>query len=79
MKDRTAEEISFCLYFAFTLTKPWKQASELLQTIFKVEGKYFFSLLHEFQAYPKVSLRSISLSQSLECCPFSGFLVEGKQ
>lgn len=79
MKDRTAEEITFCLYFAFTLTKPWKQTSELLQRISKNEGKYFFNLLHEFQAYPKVSLGSISLSQALECCSFSGFLVDGNQ
>lgn len=78
MKDRTVEEISFGLCFAFILTKPWKHTSELLQKISKIEGKYFFSLLHEFQAYPKVFLGSISLSQALECS-ISGFLVDGKQ
>lgn len=70
--------MSFCLYFVFILTKPWKQDSELLQKISKIEGKYFFSLLHEFQAYPKVFLRSVSLTPALECCSFSGFLVDGK-
>lgn len=56
---------SFCLYFAFILTKPCKQTSELPQKTSKIEDKYFFSLLHEFKAYPKVSLGSNSLSEAL--------------
>lgn len=40
-KDRVAEEIFFCQCFAFIVTKPCKQASELYNKILKLKVNIF--------------------------------------